>query len=155
VTPVSLNLAAIRAGIVQAISSGIPEIVRVNPYGFHGEFSNNLPYAAVIRGPIQGQGITLQGEAADSQLGGYDHLITWWIRVYAAMRGEADAQEFDDILAGRLLDTFNGDRLIDPQGPGVVDSSRLVSIEPLMQDEEHTPLWVSTATLLTFVISSL
>jgi hypothetical protein len=150
----SLNLAAIRAGIA-TILSGIPEIVKVNQYGFHREGVNNLPYAAIIRGEIQGQGITLQGEAADAQLGGYDHLIVWTIRVYAAMANEAAAQEFDDIIAGRLLDAFNGQRLIDPNGPGVVDSSRLTLIEPFMQDEEHTPLWVSTALLQTFVIATL
>lgn len=150
----SVNLAAIRAGIANVLS-GIPEIVRVNQYAFHREGVNNLPYAAIVRGQIQGQSISLSGETADAQLGGYDHLILWEIRVYAAMQSEAQAQEFDDIISGRLLDAFNGNRLIDPNGPGVVDSSRVTLIEPFMRDEEHTPLWVSTALLQTFVIASL
>lgn len=150
----SVDLAAIRAGI-GAVLSTIPEIMRVNLYPVQIEGANNLPLAEITRMQIHGQEINLQGEAPDAQLGGYDHLIMWTISVYAAIQTVDQAQELDDILAGRLLDAFNSNRLIDPNGPGVVDSSRLSLITPLMEDEEHAPLWVTTANLQTFVIASL
>jgi asparagine synthetase B (glutamine-hydrolysing) len=150
----SVDLAAIRTGIVNVLAT-IPEIVRVNDYADYYEAANNLPYAAVFRGAIQGQGITLEGETADHQLGGYDHLITWTIRVYQNLSGIADAQEFDDIIAARLLDAFNNNRLLDPNGPGVVDSSRIALIVPFTQQDDHPAVWISEATLQTFVIASL
>lgn len=150
----SIDLASIRAAIASTLST-IPEILRVDPYTQYGEAVNNMPYAAILRGDIQGQGITLTGEAADAQLGGYDHLVTWTIRVYANLAGLADAQMFDDILAQRLLDAFNSNRLLDPNGPGVVDSSRIPLITPFMQDEDHPAVWISEATLQTFIIAAL
>jgi len=151
----SLNLAAVRSGIAQVIKAGIPEIVKVTNHVNYTESVNNLPLATIERGEIQGQDITLQGESADAQLGGYDHLITWMITVLAAFNTVVEAQELDDILAGRFLDAFNGNRLIDPNGPGAVDSSRVPLIVPFIQDEEHAPLWVSQVTLRTFIISTL
>jgi len=151
----SLNLAAVRSGIAQVIKSGIPEIVKVTRHVDYVEGVNNLPLATIGRGEIQGQDITLQGEAADAQLGGYDHLVTWTVTVYATFQTVVEAQELDDILAGRFLDAFNGNRLIDPNGPGAVDSSRVPLIVPFILDEEHAPLWLSEVTLRTFIISSL
>lgn len=150
----SVDLASIRAGIANILST-IPEILRVEGSVFYGEGNNNLPYAQIYRGPIEGQSISLTGEAADHQLGGYDHLITWTIRVYQNLQGMSDAQALDDVIAQRLLDAFNGNRLIDPNGPGVVDSSRLSLITPFVQDEDHPAMWVCEATLQTFVIASL
>ena len=150
----SVDLASIRAGIA-SILSGIPEIQRVDQYAVRGEAATNLPFAQILRGPIQGQGISLGSYPADAQLGGFDHLITWTIRVYQNLQNIADAQAADDIIAQRLLDAFNGNLLIDPNGPGVVDQSRISLITPFMQDADHPAVWVSEATLQTFVIASL
>lgn len=151
----SIDLASIRAGIAN-ILSGIPEIQRVNVYPNSGESANNLPFATIFRGPIQGPGGSLQGEDADTQLGGYDHLITWTIRIYQNLLNVDDAQMFDDIIAQRLFDAFNAPsaRLIDPNGPGVVDWSRLTLVTPFMQDEDHPALWIAEASLQTFVIAT-
>jgi hypothetical protein len=157
---VSIDLDSIRAGI-QTVLSTIPEIKRVLPYEQRGESLQNMPYATLLRGPVTGQGITLTGEAADHQLGGYDHLIIWHIRVYSLFRDQVAAQQMDDLLSQRLLDAFNGNRLIDPNGPGVVDSSRIPLIEPFVQlppagkENGQPPLWVTQAELQTFVIATL
>ena len=146
----SVDLASIRSGIAQTLS-GIPEIVRVAKTTHRGESANNLPLATILRGDIQQVGL----KEADTQLGGFDHLVTWTIRVHAAFRSLDDAQEFDDVIAQRLLDAFDGNLLIDPNGPGVVDLSRVTLITPFVQEEEHPALWVSEATLETFIIATL
>lgn len=150
----SVDLASIRAGIA-TILSGIPEIQRVDPYAYRGEAATNLPFAQILRGPIQGQSIGLGSYPSDAQLGGFDHLVTWTIRVFQNLQNLVDAQAYDDIIAQRLLDAFNGNLLIDPNGPGVVDQSRIALITPFMQDADHPAVWVSEATLQTFVIASL
>ena len=150
----SIDLASIRAGIA-TILSGIPEIQRVESTVPRAYGANNLPFATILRGPIQGQGGGLGNDDADTQLGGYDHLITWTIRVYQNLQNVQDAQAFDDLIAQRLLDAFNSNRLIDANGPGVVDWSRLSLITPFMQEDDHPALWVAEAQLLTFVIASL
>jgi hypothetical protein len=40
--------------------------------------------------------------------------------------------------------------LIDPNGPGIVDESRITYIAPIMQDEDHPAVWITEATLQTF-----
>lgn len=62
----------------------------------------------------------------------------------------SDAQQADDIIAQRLLSAFDGDMLIDPNGPGVVVESRITFISPSMEAEDRPQLWISTATLQTF-----
>lgn len=150
----SVDLASIRSGIA-TILAGIPEIQRVDAYAYRGEAVNNLPFAQILRGPIQGQSISLGSAPADAQLGGFDHLITWTIRVFQNLQSLVDAQTYDDVIAQRLLDAFNGNLLIDPNGPGVVDQSRISLITPFMEDADHPAVWVSEATLQTFVIASL
>lgn len=151
--PTSIDFASVRAGIANVLKT-IPEIKRVNQYDVNTENRNNLPYAEIIRGVIQGPDINIYGEErGDEGLGQYSHTITWTINVYAQMRGNAASQELDDLFAGRLLDAFNANRLLDPNGPGVVDSSRLATIEPFEHDQG--PWWVTVATLRTKIISSL
>jgi hypothetical protein len=151
---VSIDLASIRAGIA-TILAGIPEIQRVDQYAYPGESVQNTPFAQIFRGNIQGEGLSLGSYPPDAQLGGFDHLITWQIRVFQNLISMADAQQADDIIAQRLLDAFNGNLLIDPNGPGVVDQSRLVMITPFAQLEDRPTLWIAEATLMTFVIASL
>ena len=143
----SLDLASIRAGIAQTLS-GIPEIVRVEPYAVQNTAANNLPCAMIFRGDIQAP----QLHQADTQLGSFDATVTWTIRVYANLASISDAQALDDVLAQRLLSAFDGNMLIDPNGPGVVDESRISFISPFMQEEDHPALWICEATLQTFVI---
>lgn len=152
-SPASINFPAIRAGIA-AILSTIPEIKRVNQYATNVENRNNLPYAEIRREVIQGPGMTIYGmERGDEGLGQFTHLITWTINVYAQMRGNAASQELDDLYAARLLDAFNANLLIDPNGPGVVDGSRLIEIQPFEHDQGAW--WVTVATLQTKIISTL
>jgi hypothetical protein len=126
----------------------IPEIKRVNQYATNVEARNNLPYADIQRGPIQGPGVSIYGmERGDEGLGHFAHVVTWTISIYAQMHGNANSQELDDLYAARLLDAFNADLLIDPNGPGVVDGSRLIEITPFEQD--RNTWWVTTATLQT------
>ena len=151
--PASIDFPSVRAGIA-AVLKTIPEIKRVNQYVTNVEARNNLPYADIYRGTIQGPGVSIYGEErGDEGLGQYTHLVTWTISVYAQMRGNAFSQELDDLYAARLLDAFNRDRLLDPNGPGVVDNSRLIEITPFEQD--RNTWWVTIATLQTKIISTL
>ena len=132
----------------------IPEIKRVNQYVTNVEARNNLPYADIRRETIQGPGLSIYGmERGNEGLGHFVHVVTWTISVYAQMRGNANSQEADDLYAGRLLDAFNADLLIDPNGPGVVDGSRLIEILPFEQD--RNTWWVTIATLQTVHHSTL
>lgn len=150
--PASIDFPSVRAGIA-AVLKTIPEIKRVNLYVTNVEARNNLPYADIHRGTVQGPGLSIYGEErGDEALGSYVHVITWTISVYAQMRGNANSQELDDLFAARLLDAFNTDRLLDPNGPGVVDNSRLTTIEPFEHDQG--PWWVTVATLQTKIHST-
>lgn len=151
--PASIDFPSIRAGIANVLKT-IPEIKRVNQYVTNVEARNNLPYADIQRDTIQGPGMSIYGEErGDEGLGQYSHLVTWTIRIYAQMRGNANSQELDDLYAARLLDAFNSNRLIDPNGPGVVDSSRLIEIQPFERDQGAW--WVTVAVLQTKIISTL
>ena len=145
--PTSIDFPSVRAGIA-AVLKTIPEIKRVNQYETNAEARGNLPYACIQRGPIQGPAISIYGmERGNEGLGHLVHVVTWTISVYAQMAGNARAQENDDLYAARLLDAFNTDLLIDPNGPGVVDGSRLIEILPFEQD--RNTWWVTIATLQT------
>ena len=145
----SLDLASIRAGIAQTLSA-IPEIVRVEPYAVQNTAANNMPCAMIFRGDIQAP----QLHQADTQLGSFDATVTWTIRVYANLANISDAQALDDVFAQRLLSAFDGNMLIDANGPGVVDESRISFISPFMQEEDHPALWICEATLQTFIVFS-
>lgn len=150
--PSSIDFPSVRAGIANVVKT-IPEIKRVNLYPTGVEGKNNLPFAEIERGPILGPTVTIEGTGrGDEQLGGFSHTVYWTIRVYARMASKADAAEKDDLYAARLLDAFNLDMLIDPNGPGVVDSSRLAEITPFEHDQG--PWWVTTASLVTKIIST-
>jgi hypothetical protein len=144
---VSLDLASIRAGIAQTLS-GIPEILRVEPYATPNTAANNMPVAMIFRGDIEAPRL----HQADTQLGSFDATVTWTIRVYANLSTITDAQALDDVIAQRLLSAFDGNMLIDPNGPGVVDEARISFISPFMQEEDHSAMWICEATLQTFVI---
>src|SRR5206468_3680440 len=125
-----------------------------NQYVTNVESRSNLPYADIRRETIQGPGISIYGEErGDEGLGQYVHLVTWTISIYAQMHGNANSQELDDLYAARLLDAFNTDRLLEPNGPGVVDNSRLIEIQPFEQD--RNTWWVTVATLQTKIRSTL
>lgn len=150
--PTSIDFPSVRAGIA-AVLKTIPEIKRVNQYVTNVEARNNLPYADIRREQIQGPGISIYGmERGDEGHGQFTHLVTWTISIYAQMHGNANSQELDDLYAARLLDAFNADLLIDPNGPGVVDGSRLLEITPFEQD--RNTWWVTVATLQTKHIST-
>lgn len=150
--PTSIDFPSVRAGIA-AVLKTIPEIKRVNQYVTNVEARNNLPYADIRRESIQGPGISIYGmERGDEGHGQFTHLVTWTISIYAQMHGNANSQELDDLYAARLLDAFNADLLIDPNGPGVVDGSRLLEITPFEQD--RNTWWVTVATLQTKHIST-
>lgn len=143
----SLDVASIRAGIGSILST-IPEILRVGNYAYYGEGVNNMPYAQIYRGEMQLPDI----HQADTQLGSFDATITWTIRVYQNLLSLSDAQMYDDVVAQRLLSALDGNMLIDPNGPGVVDESRITHISPFIQDEDHPAMWVCEATLKTFSV---
>jgi hypothetical protein len=153
--PASIDFASIRAGIANVLET-IPEVKRVNPYDpGKVEAAGNLPYATVERNGVTGPGLSIYGEdRGDEGLGQYTHLIVWTIRIYASIRSRKDAQEHDDLYTARLLDAFNADRLLDPNGPGVVDNSRLIEIQPFEEFESTRAVWVTIATLQTKVIST-
>lgn len=152
----SVDWPNVRAGIAAVIAT-IPEIKRVNAYEKKGLANNDVPFALLYREYIQGPGMSLGGEeVGDEGLGQYSHLVTWRIEIYASIRSLRYAQELDDLFATRLLDAFNSStgRLIDPNGPGVVDSSRLTEITAFQQSDIGNQLWVTTATLQTKIIST-
>jgi hypothetical protein len=152
----SIDFPNVRVGIANVLST-IPELKRVNPDLVKGEARNSLPYAMLFREMIQGPVMSLSGEdIGDEGLGQYSHLVTWRIEITAAIRSLQDAQQMDDLFAMRLLDAFNSNRLIDPNGPGVVDNSRLTEITPFeIVSPGSLPLWVTVATLQTKIISTL
>lgn len=152
----SIDFPSVRAGI-QNVLLTIPELKRVNQYQVKGEARNSMPFALVFRDTIQGPGETLSGEeVGDEGLGQYSHLVTWRIEIHAAIRSVGDAQMMDDLFAARLLDAFNSNRLLDPNGPGVVDSSRLVEISPFMAPHvTGLQTWLTVAVLQTKIISNL
>jgi hypothetical protein len=152
----SIDWPSVRAGIANVLST-IPELKRVNPYEVKGEARNSTPYATLYRELIEGPGMSLSGEdVGDEGLGQYSHLVTWRIEIYATIRNPQDAQQMDDLFAMRLLDAFNSNRLIDPNGPGVVDNSRMTQITPFeMVAGGNQPLWLTVATLQTKIISTL
>jgi len=152
----SIDFPSVRQGIANVLST-IPELKRVHLYGHKGDANNSLPSAHLFRLPVDGPGLSLDSEAVgDEGLGQYTHLITWQIEIRAAIRNEIDAQQTDDLFTMRLLDAFNANRLLDPNGPGVVDNSRLMSITQFEQiGGTNVPVWVSTATLLTKILSTL
>jgi hypothetical protein len=143
----SLDIASIRAGIATTLA-GIPEILRVDQYAYPGEGVQNLPFAQIFRGDIQ---MPLLHQP-DIQLGSFDATITWTIKVFQNLTSIADAQALDDIIAQRLLSAFDGNMLIDPNGPGVVDESRITYITPLMEADDRPQVWIATATLMTFSV---
>lgn len=152
--PASIDFSNVRLAIA-AVLGTIPELKRVYPYTAKGEGRNNTPYAHIFRGTVLGPSITLTTEeVGDEGLGQYSHHVTWTIQIFAAIRNQADAQQWDDLFTARLLDAFNSNRLLDPNGPGVVDNSRLNQIDPFEQAFD-LPLWVTTATLQTKIISTL
>lgn len=153
----SIDFPSVRQGIKNVLLT-IPELKRVNAYGRKGEANNTMPFASIYRLGVTAPGVTLDGEqTGDEGLGQYSHLVTWQIEIRTIIRGDVDAQETDDLFAMRLLDAFNANRLLDPNGPGVVDNSRLVEITPFEDEGGGTrvPIWVSTATLYTKIISTL
>src|SRR5581483_3819251 len=137
----------LRSGIAEILST-IPQILSVDDTAYPGEANVNLPFAQIHRGPVQMHNLTLAGEEADTQLGAYDYLITWTIRVYSAFRNLRDAQQADDLLAMSVQEAFNSNRLIN----GLVDNSRVTLITPSLQDDARPKLWVSTITLQTLTI---
>jgi hypothetical protein len=150
--PASIDFPAVRAGIANVLKT-IPEVKRVNQYVVDTEARNNLPYADIQRGSVTGPTVSIYGEdRGDEGHGQYSHLIEWTITIHARMANKLAAQEADDLYAARLLDAFNTDRLLDPNGPGVVDNSRLTEIIPFEQDQG--PWWVTIATLQTKIIST-
>jgi hypothetical protein len=144
---VSLDIASIRAGIATALA-GIPEILRVDQYAYPGEGVQNMPFAQIFRGDIQ----MPQIHQNDVQLGSFDATITWTIKVFQNLTSVADAQLLDDVIAQRLLSAFDGNMLIDPNGPGVVDESRITYITPFMEADDRPQVWIATATLMTFSV---
>lgn len=153
--PASIDFPSIRAGIANVLKT-IPEVKRVNLYDAGNvEAAANLPFASIERNGIQGPTLSIYGEdRGDEGLGQYSHLVTWTIRIYAAIRTRKDAQEQDDLYSARLLDAFNADRLLDANGPGVVDNSRLIEIQPFEEFESTRAVWVTIATLQTKIIST-
>lgn len=151
-----INIPAIRAGIA-ALLEAIPEIKRVNPLEAPGENVNNLPCAYVHRGTINRYPLTLfsEGVGPFTGLGHNEQLIEWDIAVYATLNGYQSSQELDDLFAARLIDAFDGNRLIDPNGPGVVDVSKLHQLSAFQQVEDTngnpTALWVTQALVNTLI----
>jgi hypothetical protein len=147
-----IDIPSIRAGIA-AILEGIPEVKRVNPVEAPGENVNNLPCAYVHRGTISRYPLTLFGEGVGpfTGLGSNEQLIEWDISIYSTLNGYQSAQELDDLFAARLIDAFDGNRLIDPNGPGVVDVSKLHQLEAFQQVEGTPGLWVTQAFVNTLV----
>jgi hypothetical protein len=148
-----IDFPSIRAGIA-AILGGIPEIKRVNPLEAPGENVNNLPCAYVHRGQIRRLPLTELGEAvAWEGLGQATTLVEWDIAVYSTLNGYASSQELDDLFAARLMAAFDAKaaRQIDPNGPGVVDVSKLHQLEAFQQVEETPGLWVTQALLNTLI----
>jgi hypothetical protein len=143
----SLDTASVRAGIA-TILSAIPEIQRVDDVTFPGEAVQNLPFAQIFRGVMQ----MPQLHQADIQLGSFEVTITWTITVFQNLVNMGDAQRADDIIAQRLLSAFDGNMLIDPNGPGVVDESRITQIVPFAELEDRPLVWKSIATLQTFLV---
>lgn len=147
-----ISLPDVRSGIA-AILEQIPELKRVNPLEAPGENVNNLPCAYVHRGTIQRPPLTLFGEGVGLEgLGQNSQLVEWDISIYAALNGYASAQELDDLLAARLIAVFDGNRLIDPNGPGVVDVSKLHQLTAFTQLEDNPALWVTQALVNTLII---
>lgn len=149
-----ISLPDVRAGIA-AILAGIPEIKRVNPIEAPGENVNNLPCAYVHRGTITRPPVTLFGEGVGREgLGQYSQLVEWDVAVYATLNGYQSAQELDDLFAARLIDAFDAPaaRLIDPNGPGVVDVSKLHQLSAFQQVEDTPALWVTQALVNTLII---
>lgn len=147
-----IDLAAVRAGIATLLL-GIPEIKRILPYDTPGENVNNLPAAYIHRGTISRLPLTLFGEGvgAFTGLGHNEQLIEWDISIYATLNGYQSAQELDDVYAARLIDAFDGARLIDPNGPGVVDVSKLHQVSAFQQVEDTPALWVTQALVNTLI----
>jgi hypothetical protein len=147
-----ISLPDVRNGIA-AILEGVPELRRVNPLEQPGENVNNLPCAYVHRGTINRPPITLFGEGVGLEgLGQNSQLVEWDISIYAALNGYGSAQELDDVFAARLIDAFDGNRLIDPNGPGVVDVSKLHQLTAFTQLEDNPALWVTQALVNTLII---
>lgn len=150
--PTSIDFPSVRAGIANVLKT-IPELKRVNLYVVDVEARNNLPYADIMRGPVSGASVSIYGEdRGDEGLGQYSHLIEWTITIHARLANKLAAQEADDLYTARLLDAFNADRLLDPNGAGVVDNSRLTEVVPFEHDQG--PWWVTVATLQTKIIST-
>lgn len=147
-----IDLASVRAGIANILEA-IPEIKRVNPLEAPGENVNNLPCAYVHRGTISRNPLTLFGEGVGpfQVLGGNDQLIEWDIAIYATLNGYQSAQELDDVFAARLIDAFDANRLIDPNGPGVVDVAKLHQVTAFQQLDDNPALWVTQALVNTLI----
>lgn len=141
----SLDITSIRLGIAQVVRT-IPEIITVEPYAKPATAANNLPAAMIFREHFSAPSI----HQADTELGHFDANMTWTLRVYANLSSIDQAQEFHDLLTVRLTSAFDGAMLIDPNGPGIVDESRITYIAPIMQDEDHPAVWITEATLQTF-----
>lgn len=149
-----INLPAVRAGIA-AILNGIPELKRVDPLEAPGENVNNLPCAYVHRGTVNRPPLTLFGEAVGVEgLGQYSQLVEWDIAIYATLNGYSSSQELDDLYTARLIEAFDAPaaRLIEPNGPGVVDVAKLHQVSAFQQLEDTPALWVTQALVNTLII---
>lgn len=147
-----IDLAAVRAGIA-AVLDGIPELRRVVPLESPGENYNNLPCAFIHRGTISRLPLSLFGEQTGSftGLGSNSQLVEWDISIYATLEGYSSSQELDDVFAARLIDAFDANRLIDPNGPGVVDVAKLHQLTAFTQLEDNPALWVTQALVNTLI----
>ncbi len=147
-----INLPAVRAGIAATLE-GIPEIKRVVSLEAPGENVNNLPCAFIHRGTISRLPLSVFGEGVSpfSALGSSEALVEWDITIYATLEGYASAQELDDVFAARLIDAFDANRLIDPNGPGVVDVAKLHQLTAFTQIDDNPGVYVTQALVNTLI----
>lgn len=143
------NYAAVRAGIA-AILSGVPMIRTVFPY----ERAQNWGGAQLPLAMIWHQASARPGlKDAQSELGRYDYTDTWFISVYFPFTDDQKMQADIDTCLSQLRSAFDGDQLIDPNGPGVVDLSAIVACTSTPLIDRDNPVVLFKAELQTLILT--
>lgn len=147
----SVDLASTRAGIAAllAATDGINSVIA---YDRADVGSNTLPCAGINLVRVTQPGY----DGGIGQLGAYVYEAEWHINVRLNMvqgsAPEVTAQQLFESVFEAVRSQFDGNQLIDPNGPGVVDVSSVTSGDLMIPTDPSLP-FIAAFVLKTRVIA--
>lgn len=145
-----MDYAATRSGIATLLRD-IPQVNTVSDYVPGTARSANvnehsLPHAVIWLESDQAPA----AKQAHSTLGAWDHTCTWTIAVWIQLVYDSTAQQDAEIVISAIRQQFDDNKLIDPNGPGVCDTSSITAAKPAIDDSTGRPIMFIPFTLTTF-----